>query len=226
MPYSFNIFRMHNRVFIFYISEFTKCNIPFDHKHFSHFTLASSLQCTVFRFCPQPELLHERISWLESGLAPLAKAWTGTARSPREVGTPLCWFTQRCNMGQHQICSEPSWALNILHSRKLFSPRQTGRFSHPSWPGTGKRDPRFNPLQTSMRLSESVKVVQSCPTLCNPMDYTVHGIPQARILEWVAFSFSRESSQSRDWTQVSCIAGGFFTRWVMEYSKIQVWEFT
>ena len=45
------------------------------------------------------------------------------------------------------------------------------------------------------------------------MDYTVHGILQARILEWVAFAFSRGSSQPRDWTQVSCIAGGFFTSW-------------
>ena len=38
-----------------------------------------------------------------------------------------------------------------------------------------------------------MKVTQSCPTLCNPMDYTVHRIPQARILEWVAFPFSRGS---------------------------------
>ena len=43
------------------------------------------------------------------------------------------------------------------------------------------------------------------------MDYTVHGILQARILEWVAFPFSRGSSQSRDWTQVSRIAGRFFS---------------
>ena len=48
-------------------------------------------------------------------------------------------------------------------------------------------------------------------TVCNPMDYTVHGILQARILEWVAFSFSRGSSQPRHQTQVSHIAGGFFT---------------
>ena len=40
-----------------------------------------------------------------------------------------------------------------------------------------------------------------------------HGILQARILEWVAFPFSRVSSPPRDWTQVSCIAGGFFTSW-------------
>jgi len=43
------------------------------------------------------------------------------------------------------------------------------------------------------------------------MDYTVHGILQARILEWVAFPFSRGSSQPRDRTHVSHIAGGFFT---------------
>ena len=58
-----------------------------------------------------------------------------------------------------------------------------------------------------------VKVAQLCPTICNPMDYTVHGILQARILEWVAFPFSRGSSQPRDQTQVSHIAGRFFTSW-------------
>ena len=57
-----------------------------------------------------------------------------------------------------------------------------------------------------------VKIAQSCPTLCDPVDYTVHGILQARILEWVAFPFARGSSQPRDWTQVSHTAGGFFTR--------------
>ena len=53
-----------------------------------------------------------------------------------------------------------------------------------------------------------VKVAQLCPTLCDPMDYTVHGILQARILEWVVIPFSRGSSQPRDQTQVSHIAGG------------------
>ena len=70
-------------------------------------------------------------------------------------------------------------------------------------------------------LESEVKVPQSCLTLGNPMGYTVHGILQARILEWVAFPFSRGSSQSRDWTQVSCNAGIFFTSWapreVQEY---------
>ena len=62
------------------------------------------------------------------------------------------------------------------------------------------------------------EVAQSCPTLCDPMDCSppgssVHGILQARILEWVAISFSRGSSQPRDQTQVSCIAGRRFNFW-------------
>ena len=67
------------------------------------------------------------------------------------------------------------------------------------------------PLVTLLiHYSESRSVVL---TLCNPTDSTVHGILQARILEWVAFPFSRGSSQPRDWTQVSRIAGGFLTNW-------------
>ena len=58
------------------------------------------------------------------------------------------------------------------------------------------------------RLSLKVKVAQLCPTLCNPMDYTVYGILQARIPEWVGFSFCKGSPQPRDQTQVSHIAGG------------------
>ena len=56
-----------------------------------------------------------------------------------------------------------------------------------------------------------VKISQYCPTLCNPVDYMVHEILQPRILDWVAIPFSRKSSQPRDRTQVSRIAGGFFT---------------
>ena len=62
-------------------------------------------------------------------------------------------------------------------------------------------------------LNMNMNVAQSCPTLCDPMDYTVHGILQARIPEWVAFSFSRGSSQPRDQTQVSHSACAFFTSW-------------
>ena len=57
-----------------------------------------------------------------------------------------------------------------------------------------------------------VLVAQSCPTLCDPMDCSLPGSSvQARILEWVAIPFSRRSSQLRNQTQVSCIAGRFLT---------------
>ena len=60
------------------------------------------------------------------------------------------------------------------------------------------------------------QLLQLCPSLCDPMDYSlsgfsVHGILQARMLEWVAMPSSRGSSWPRDQTRVSCIAGGFFT---------------
>ena len=68
--------------------------------------------------------------------------------------------------------------------------------------------------KTKVLAWSEVKVTQSCLTFCDPMDYTrVHGILQARILEWVDFPFSRKSSQPRDQTQLSCIAGRFFTIW-------------
>ena len=59
--------------------------------------------------------------------------------------------------------------------------------------------------------NKAVIIAQLCLTLCDPMEYTVHGILQARILERVAVPFPRGSSQSRDRTQISRIAGRFFT---------------
>ena len=69
-----------------------------------------------------------------------------------------------------------------------------------------------------MLLCVCVLIVQSCLTLCNPMHcsppgFSVHDILQARILEWVAISFSRGSSQPRDGTWVSDVAGRLFTIW-------------
>ena len=72
--------------------------------------------------------------------------------------------------------------------------------------------------------SEKSEVTQSCPTLCDPMGcslpaFSVHGIFQARILEWVAISFSRRSSRPRDWTQVSHIVGYIFLE-----NEIEAWK--
>ena len=61
-----------------------------------------------------------------------------------------------------------------------------------------------------------VRVAQSCPTLCDPMDYTVHGILQARILEWVQFPFSRGSSQPRNLNGGLLHCSRFFTNWTMK----------
>ena len=66
-----------------------------------------------------------------------------------------------------------------------------------------------------MGLKGKLKLL-SCLGLYNPMDYTLHGIFQARILEWVAFPLFKWSSQPRDRTPVSCIAGRFFTNWAIK----------
>ena len=57
-------------------------------------------------------------------------------------------------------------------------------------------------------IQSEVKVSQPCLTLCDPMDYTVHGLLQARILKWIDFPLFRGSSQPRDWTQVSPLQAG------------------
>ena len=90
-------------------------------------------------------------------------------------------------------------------------------------PGVKSRSPALQvyspPTEVWGKPKVKVKVTQSCPTLCDLMDL-VHGILQARILERVAFPFSRGSSQPRDLTQVSHISGGFFTSWAtMEWVK-------
>ena len=73
-------------------------------------------------------------------------------------------------------------------------------------------------LPTSPPRNDESEVAQSCPTLCDPVDCSppgssVHGILQARILEWVAISFSRGYSRPREWTKVSLIAGRRFNLW-------------
>ena len=69
-----------------------------------------------------------------------------------------------------------------------------------------------------LSVRSEVKVAQSCLALCNSMNcslpgFSVHGILQTRILQWVAIPFSRGFSQPRDRTQVSHIVGRFFTVW-------------
>ena len=75
--------------------------------------------------------------------------------------------------------------------------------------------PILNFLRSLYYVVLCILVTQSCLTLCNTMDCSppgssVHGILQARILDWVDIPFSRRSSQPRDWSQVSCIADGLY----------------
>ena len=76
-----------------------------------------------------------------------------------------------------------------------------------------------------LNYSSKVLVAQSCPTLCDPMHCSppgssVHGFSQARILEWVAISFSRGSSWPSDRTWVPCTTGRFFTDWVTRRAQM------
>ena len=98
---------------------------------------------------------------------------------------------------------------------------------HGMWPklsqsDIGVWDPDFGARHPGQKselgtvMSMKVLVTQSCPTLCDPMDcspldVSVHGILQARILDWAAFPFFRGSSWPRDRTSVSCLACGLLT---------------
>ena len=97
------------------------------------------------------------------------------------------------------------------------------------WPR--RRDDRCSwhkPIPSRVR-SAAAKSLQSCPTMCDPLDGSppgspVPGILQARILEWVTIAFSRTSSQPRDPTWVSCTADRFFTIWTTREALYDILE--
>ena len=102
------------------------------------------------------------------------------------------------NLPHHKAYQGQSWDLNpgwgrpLSHSTRLLPhllllTRESGKLPYPF----------FNICNF---FAKKVKDTQSCPTLCDSMDCIVHGILQAKILEWVAFHFSRGSSQPTDWT--------------------------
>ena len=100
--------------------------------------------------------------------------------------------------------------------------------------------PAYSRMAFFFLFQEVWLVAKLCLTLCDPMDCSptgssVCGISQARMLEWVAMPSFRGSSQLRDQTQVSCIAGRFFTVWAIREAsisgralyknKILIWDF-
>jgi len=111
------------------------------------------------------------------------------------------------------MCS-PSWTLLPPPS----PPKNELKFKMLSWIMRSINSWHCLELHLGKKKKVKSEVSQSCLTLCNPMDCnlpgsSVHGILQARVLEWVAISFSRRSSQPRDQTQVAHVAGRCFTIW-------------
>ena len=108
----------------------------------------------------------------------------------------LCtWESQRCCWYHLGFKMSPSWSLLISNFRE-----------HIEWDLS-----HLCSKIASIKFATfyACSVIQLCLTLCNPMDYNplgypVHGVSQARIMEWVAISFSRESSQPRDQICISC----------------------
>ena len=142
----------------------------------------------------------------------------------RQAGATLwLWHTGShcsdfsCCGGQALGCAGFSSCGSQALEHRLNSCDTWTQLLHGMWDLTGSGiEPTSLVLANGFFITEppsEVKDTQSCSTLCNPMDYTVHGILQARILEWVAFPFYKGSAQPRDRTQFSRIAGRFFTSW-------------
>ena len=122
-----------------------------------------------------------------------------------------CWF--------HPWVEKVPWRIAWQSTSVLLPGESHGQRSHMGYSPQGPKSRTGLSTVSQVACQDEdgtgfgfkVKVAQWCPTLCDPMGYTVHGIFQARILEWVAFPCSRGSSQPRDRTQISRIAGGFKT---------------
>ena len=129
--------------------------------------------------------------------------------------TSLVWMSITRKFGtllfSHFISISPSNTTEVPWKQRLYIYSVTSTDLH--WAFVYWKYIKCHNQANTWGYREGVKVAQSCLTLCNSMDYTVHGILLARILEWVAFPFSRGSFQPRDQTQVSCIAGVFFISW-------------
>ena len=122
------------------------------------------------------------------------------------------------------LCTEPFLQFQPLHCVLVWLPTAPsfGCLRLCLWASAALSTCSWKCQGISLLSSLKVKVTQSCLTLCNPMDCSppgssVHGILQAKVLEWVAILFSRGSSQPGDWTQVSCTVGRFFTIWATKF---------
>ena len=144
----------------------------------------------------------------------------GLGRSPGGgQGNPFRYSCLENPQGQRSLVGYSSWGHKKSDTTEWLRTHKMGIKRHRAKKETEETQVRF---QGNLKMQQHTwhwnEVAQSCPTLCDPMDCSppgssIHGIFRARVLEWVAISFSRGSSRPRDWTQVSCIAGIHFTVW-------------
>ena len=140
------------------------------------------------------------------GYGSTSLGWTGPISSSWEMREQVGQEEQQQGTGT-PWASAPNWTPSSAMSGAKV--REYWLFE--AWPGLIW----CSHFSTAEVWTVTVKVAQPCPALRDPMDCAVYGILQARIPEWVALPFTRGSSQPRDQTQVSHIAGGFFTSWLM-----------
>ena len=128
--------------------------------------------------------------------------WTVAHQAPLSMATILEWAAMPSSRGIFPTQGSNPHLLHLLHWQMGSLPLML--------PG--------KPIFYLCWWINHSAVSNSCfPMDCSPPGSSVHGISQARILEWVAISFSRGSSWPRDQTWVSCIAGGFFTYWTVNW---------
>ena len=128
----------------------------------------------------------------------------------------------------HHLSLEWLWTRHRVTLSLWFSICRMWTFISPWFNVLEKQWQHVTPVETPHteawesvpHLNSQVEVTQSWLTLCYPMVYTVYGILQARIQEWVALPFSRASSQPMDWAQVSLIAAWFFTSWATREAQV------
>ena len=164
------------------------------------------------------------------------KSWVFTGRTDAEAETLVLWHPHAKSWligkdpdagrdwGQEKGRTEEEmagWHHGLDRHEFEWTPRvcdgQGGLACCNSW-GWKESDTTEQLNWTCFLLCLHASLLQACPTLCNPVDcslpvFSVHGILQARILEWVAFAYSRGLSRPRDWTRisyVSCIHAGMF----------------
>ena len=144
------------------------------------FLLSASIWKSCFLYTPQPSSVRMWVFWGQEPFSILTNSAKFLAKELSKCGVNCCLVAKSCLT----LC-------NPLFPYQVYSA-----------------------LSVSYLLSSEsgncCLVAKSCLTLCHPMDcsppgYSIHGISQARILEWVAISFSKGSSWPRDWTFISCI---------------------